>query len=265
MPNRAISFFPSQMTINRDLSINIYWENLDDKYPINPSYKYCVFINGCFCPPHKGHINSVRKAIEIFGPNTKIIINQIGSTSRHGVPKDFNKYMMETYINTVFKSNPNIKLLFRARNKEIFLNDFVLNSDVLVIIRGDETDEDDRDDEHCLQEINSTYKKKFKKISKYLGKKKHIKLDILFQFRPHNKVSATRFIQLLNIYKKKYNNGYDCIEDMFELYYMMPEELDLETKYSIIKKLITFNTYTKKLLTKTNTKYIDNHAHKQMF
>lgn len=249
MSLKTISFNPNQMKTNRDLKTNIYWENLEHKYPINPNFKYCIFINGCFCPPHKGHINSIKKAIEIFGPKAKIIVNQIGSSGRHGVPKDFNKYMMETYINTVFKSNPNIKLFFRASSKQIFYDEFVLNSDVVIVIRGDEVDDEDREDSSCLDEINEHYKNKFKKISKFLAKK-FIKLDVLFQFRPVTEVSATRFIELVNIYKKKmlkYGQNQSksvMIDDMFELYYMMPEELDIETKYSIIKKIITFDTYT---------------------
>lgn len=248
MPLKTISINPNQMKTQRDLSTNIYWENLEQQYPININYKYCIFINGCFCPPHKGHINSIKKAIEIFGPKAKIIVNQIGSSGRHGVPKEFNKYMMETYINNVFKSNPNIKLFFRAGAKKIFNDEFVLNSDVVIIIRGDEVDDNDREDSSYLDEINEHYKNKFKKIIKFLAKK-FIKLDVLFQFRPVTEVSATRFIELVNIYKKKiFEEGIQeskslMINDMFELYYMMPEELDLETKYSIIKKLITFDTY----------------------
>ncbi len=203
MSIKTISINPKQMKTNRDLTTNIYWENLEQKYPINPNYKYCIFINGCFCPPHKGHINSIKKAIEIFGTKAKIIVNQIGSTGRHGVPKEFNKYMMETYINTVFKSNPNIKLFFRASTKQIFYDEFVSTSDVVVVIRGDEVDDNDRDDSSCLDEINENYKNKFKKIRKFLAKK-FIKLDVLFQFRPITEVSATRFIELVNIYKKKY-------------------------------------------------------------
>lgn len=242
MPFKTISINPNQIKSNRDLTSKIYWENLNHEYIINSNYKYCIFINGCFCPPHKGHINSIHEAIKIFGPNAKIIINQIGSSYRHGVPKEFNKYMMETYINTIFKSNPNIKLFFRARNKEIFLNDFVLNSDVLVIVRGDEVDSEDK--ETSIDSINKTYIRKFSKIIHYLNKK-YIKVDFIFQFRPINEVSATRFVELLGIYKKKCSEHKECIEDMFELYYMMPEQIDIETKYKIIKQLISFNTYTK--------------------
>lgn len=242
MPFKTISINPNKIKSYRDLTSKIYWENLNHEYIINSNYKYCIFINGCFCPPHKGHINSIHEAIRIFGPNTKIIINQLGSSSRHGVPKEFNKYMMETYIDTIFNFNPNIKLFFRARNKDIFLNDFVLKSDVLVIIRGDEVDSEDK--ETSIDSINQSYLRKFSKIITFLNKK-NIKVDFIFQFRPKNEVSATRFIELLGIYKKKYFEHKDCIEDMYELYYMMPEQIDIETKYKIIKKLISFNTYTK--------------------
>jgi glycerol-3-phosphate cytidylyltransferase-like family protein len=264
--NQTYSLYPKQFKHNRNLNAKIYWENLNEKYPVDKSLNYCVFINGCFCPPHKGHIHSIKKAIEIFGLNCKIIINQIGSTSRHGVPKEFNKYMMETYISNIFKSNPNIKLLFRASNKEIFLNDFVLKSDVLVVIRGDEINDDDRDDDECVEEINNYYFGKFRKIIKFLNRK-FIKVDFILQFRPHTEVSATKFIELLNVYKQKKISGIKSIEDLYELYYMMPEEINLETKYTIIQKLLEFKTYTnfnkQDIIKKDNqTNFINEHANK---
>ncbi len=223
---------------------NFYWENLSHEYPVDKKLKYCVFLNGCFCPPHKGHIQSIKNIIELLGPETKIIINQIGSSSRHGVPSYLNKQILELYVLNVFPNNNNIKLLFRAPNKEIFLNDFVLQSDVLIILRGDEVNKEDKGKSSDVSNINSRYKHKFRKIIKYLNKKS-IRVDFIFQFRPHTIISATNFVKLINAYKEKRNKKEHKLEDIYEIYWMMPEELSIELKYRILKELINFNLHEK--------------------
>ena len=237
---------PKTKTNYERLKSNFYWENLEHNYPVDKKLKYCVFLNGCFCPPHKGHIQSVKNIIELLGPDTKIIINQLGSSSRHGVPADFNKQMMELYILNVFPSNSNIKLLFRAPNKEIFLNDYVLDSDVFIIIRGDEINSEDKEAITNIQDINSKYKHKFRKIIKYLNKK-GIRVDFIFQYRPYNIVSASNFVKLLNLYKEKRKKKEHTLNDIYEIYWMMPEELSIELKYQILKELLKFNVYDKKI------------------
>lgn len=248
MPKNIIleSNFSKLPTNFSKLPTNFYWENLDHNYPVDKELKYCVFLNGCFCPPHKGHIQSIKNIIELLGPDTKIIINQIGSTSRHGVPSYFNKLMMELYILNVFPSNSNIKLLFRASNKEIFLDDFVLKSDILVILRGDEVNLQYKESDTDVSNINSRYEYKFRKIIKYLNKK-NIRIDFIFQFRPVSKVSATNFVRLLNLYKEKRKKKEHTLNDIYEIYWMMPEELSIELKHRLLKELLNFNVYDKKI------------------
>ncbi len=105
-----------------DLETNFYWINYGQKYPVNTNLKYCIFFNGCCCPPHIGHINSIKDAISVFGPECKIIINHIGSSKRHGVPSKFSSYMFQKYLNDIFGTKSNIDYLFRAKNKNIFFH-----------------------------------------------------------------------------------------------------------------------------------------------
>jgi len=186
-----------------NLQTEFYWENLNQTYPYNPKLNYCVFFNGCCCPPHKGHIDSIRSAIQML-PGCTVIINQLGSSSRHGVPSEYNSELLQKYLSNVFKNNSNIKYMFRASNKKIFTHYFITNCDVLVIIRGDETTETNKLD-IITKDINDKNKYKF---SKYINKLNNlgIKVDFYMQLRNVNKLSATKFIEKINIYKKKNTN-----------------------------------------------------------
>jgi glycerol-3-phosphate cytidylyltransferase-like family protein len=220
---------------NEDIKTEFYWNNLNQNYKVNNEKKYCILFNGCFCPPHKGHINAIKEVMKIFNNNCKIIINQLAYTNRHGIPKDFSKFLLEKYIKVVFNSNPNIKILFRAQNKEMFFNEFVLNSDILVVIKGDEFDENNI-------KINQKYINKYSKIIKYLNKK-NIKVDFIFQSRIHDEISATKFISNIINYKKKYNNDIEYEKNIFEIFFMIPDEINLKDKYIILKEILDFNIY----------------------
>lgn len=223
-----------------NLKTEFYWENLNQPYPYNPKLNYCVFFNGCCCPPHKGHIDSIRSAIQML-PGCKVIINQLGSSSRHGVPSEYNSELLQKYLSNVFKNNSNIKYMFRASNNKIFTHDFITNCDVLVIIRGDEIKENNKLDV-IAKSINDKNKYRF---SKYIDKLNNygIKVDFYMQWRNVNKVSATKFIEKLNIYKKKKYESKETKEDLYELMNFIPEEIEFYTKYQIIKKLLKFKTF----------------------
>ena len=99
-------------------------------------------------------------------PGCKVIINQLGSSSRHGVPSEYNSELLQKYLSNVFKNNSNIKYMFRASNNKIFTHDFITNCDVLVIIRGDEIKENNKLDV-IAKSINDKNKYRF---SKYIDK-----------------------------------------------------------------------------------------------
>lgn len=69
MPNGAVKF---------------YWESKGEKYRFSREKKYLIYFRGCYCPPHKGHFNTIADFKDT--PNTKFIIHQGGSETRHGFP-----------------------------------------------------------------------------------------------------------------------------------------------------------------------------------
>lgn len=232
--------FDSDIVQNNTIKTEFFWENLNQKYPFNHKLKYCVFFNGCCCPPHKGHIASIKEAFHML-PGCKVIINQLGSSVRHGVPSNYNSELLQKYLSVVFNNSPNIKYMFRASNKDIFTHDFVTNCDVLIIIRGDEVEEYNKRD--IVKNIN---KKNEQRFSKYIKKLNNygIKVDFYMQYRNVNKVSATKFIEKLNEYKNKLYKRKETNEDLYMVMDFIPEEIDFETRYRIVKTLLKFDTWT---------------------
>ncbi len=220
----------SDQIIYTHLSIDIIWESLGHKYIPDPNLVYTIFINGCFCPPHKGHIESIKNAIEVFGPNTNIIVNQLGYSKRHGVPSEISKYMMQFYIEKIFGLSNKLKLFFREPNKNIFKNELVLNSDVVVFVRGDELGLDEHTNIN-IKLTNEYYIYKSRQVIKFLNKK-GIKVDFLLQTRPINQISSTIFV------KKLMDVSKGVIKDTTPLFEFMPNELTLKDKIYLIKKII---------------------------
>ena len=147
--NTSIELSNKKNKMNK-LKTEFYWESLNQKYPYNPQKKYCVFFNGCCCPPHRGHINAIREAFKTW-PNCKVIINQLGSSGRHGVPSAFNSYLLQKYLSDVFDNSTNIEYMFRESSRTIFSHDFVTDSDVVVIIRGEEFENSDDINESIIK------------------------------------------------------------------------------------------------------------------
>ena len=85
-----------------NIKTEFYWEKLKQKYPYDSDKKYCIFFNGCCCPPHKGHIDSIREARDMF-PGCKVIVNQLGASKRHGIPSEFNSYLLKKYFLQFFR------------------------------------------------------------------------------------------------------------------------------------------------------------------
>ncbi len=232
----------SKQQVN-NLNTQFYWDKLNQSYPYDSNKKYCIFFNGCCCPPHKGHINSIRQAIKMF-PGCKIIMNQLGSSKRHGVPSKFNSKLLQKYISVVFNDSLDIQYMFRASTRRIFSHDFVTESDVLIIIRGEEFEQDELTDsiENIIERQN---KKNSHRFRKYIGilNKQNIKVDFVYQDRPITKISASKFMEKLDDYRYKSTLNIETKEDLFELMEFIPKEIKLKDKYKIIKRLLSFNTF----------------------
>ncbi len=223
-----------------NLKTEFYWESLNQKYPYNPQKKYCIFFNGCCCPPHRGHINAIREAFKTW-PNCKVIINQLGSSGRHGVPSAFNSYLLQKYLSDVFGNSANIEYMFRESSRTIFSHDFVTDSDVVVIIRGEEFDNSD-DINEVIAEKNIKNAKRFKKYIKRLNKQ-GIKVDFYAQTRPINITSATKFMEKLEDFRQKRKANTQTKDDLLNLMGFIPEEVSSEDKYKIIKRMLKFKTH----------------------
>ena len=223
----------------KKLSTEFYWEKLNQTYPYDSNKKYCIFFNGCCCPPHKGHIDSIREAREMF-PGCKIIMNQLGASKRHGIPSNFNSYLLKKYLKDVFDSS-SIKYMFRENTRTIFSHEFIMKADVVIIIRGEEFEEFDNIKE-IIKEKNASNANRYKKYIKKLNDL-GIKVDFVYQSRPIDKVSATKFMEKLDEYKYKYTLNMVKKEDLYELMNFIPNEVKTKDKYKIIKKILSFNTY----------------------
>jgi len=231
--------------INKDLKTGFYWEDLGHIYPYDPKLKYCIYFKGCCCPPHKGHIDSIRDAVKIFG-DCKIVVNQIGSSSRHGTPKDFNSELLQKYLKTVFPNN-DILYMFRTSSDKIFKNDFVLDSDVLVIIRGDEIDNVNVN-QNKYDIVNLHNKKREKTMGKNIKflNKNGIRVDYLMQKRNVNKISATKFIEKINIYKNKLSKGKNTQKELGDVMNFIPNEFNYDEKFLIVNRIIKYKTWSEK-------------------
>lgn len=227
---------------NKDkLKTEFYWEYLNQKCPYNPKLKYCIYFKGCCCPPHKGHLNSIKSAVKQF-PGCKIIINHVCSASRHRVPIYFSSELFKKYLSIIFKKNE-LKYMLNVSSTEIFKNNFVTNSDCLIIIRGDEYTTSSRFfNEKTINLKNEENKKRDKKYISFLNQK-NIKVNYIFEKRNTNLISATEFIKHLNIYKNKLSNNVESKKYLDKVKSFIPDELNSNEKYKIIKKLIEFDTY----------------------
>lgn len=224
------------------LKTEFYWEILKQKYPYDSNKKYCVFFNGGCCPPHKGHIESIKSAMAML-PGCKVIINQLGSSKRHGVPSKYNSELLKKYLSVIFGNSPDIHYMFRATNRQIFTHEFVSKSDVLVVIRGEEFE--DIEQNNIIIEINKLNEERFKKYIKKLNDV-NIKIDFYLQSRQIDKISATKFMECLDNYKYKQDMRKETKNDFFTIMDFIPDEISFKDKYKIVKKLLSFNTYATK-------------------
>jgi hypothetical protein len=228
---------------DRNLKTGFYWEDLDQKYPYDPKLKYCIYFKGCCCPPHKGHINSIKNAVKIFG-DCKIIVNQTASSSRHGTPTEFNSELLQKYLKIVFPNN-NVLYLLRASSDKVFRNNFIRDIDVLVIIRGDEIENNYLDKYELIDMYNKKKINSIKKHKKFLYKNK-IKVDFIMQKRNVNKLSATKFIESVNKYKAKLSKGTNVKKELENVMNFIPDELSYDEKYEIVNKIIKYKTWSEK-------------------
>jgi phosphopantetheine adenylyltransferase len=224
----------------------ILFENITQNLIIDPNKKYCLYYKGCFCPPHIGHFDIIRKYVE-HNSNVKIIVNQQASYSRHRVPRDVSIHIMKTYIKELLPIN-RVSLVFKESKYNLLNHKFVKEADVFVSLRGNEKKR--KYEQNFLQPItnnNGTVVENRTIINKVAVKKdviniisnKYFNKELLQQHknviyyytdRGENGPSATKFTETII----KYKNNDATYDDVVKF---LPEKLSDNIKKYIISRL----------------------------
>jgi hypothetical protein len=216
----------------------ILFENITKNLIIDPNKKYCLYYKGCFCPPHVGHFDNIRRYIE-NNSNVKIIVNQLASFSRHRVPKDVSVNIMKTYIKELLPID-RVSLVFREGKNNLLNHKFVKEADVFVNLRGNEKKR--KYEQEFLQPVNKGVKVNKRMINKtvvdnltnnhfnreLLQQNKHV--IYYYTDRGENGPSATLFTETI----AKYKNNNATYEDVIKF---LPEKLHDHIKKYIISRL----------------------------
>lgn len=198
------------------------WERKQEYITIYDDLKYLFYFRGCFCPPHKGHFLTIQRYLKY--PNVKVIIHQIGG-ERHGVSKNMNRRTWQYYIKELLPEDRVDLVQYNSSTKNLPKgHSFFKDTDVLVMLRGDETS-------NVREQEKLELSTKQSLISKCL--KYETQLIFLYEKRDHDKLSASSFIKNLIQYRKgKYR--------LIDLYQYLPEMLPVDIKNKIINKLLRY-------------------------
>lgn len=216
----------------------ILFENITKNLIIDPNKKYCLYYKGCFCPPHIGHFDNIRRYIE-NNSNVKIIVNQLASFSRHRVPKDVSVNIMKTYIKELLPID-RVSLVFRESKNNLLNHKFVKEADVFVNLRGNEKKR--KYEQEFLQPVNKGVKVNKRVINKtvvdnltnnyfnreLLQQNKYV--IYYYTDRGENGPSATLFTETI----AKYKNNNATYEDVIKF---LPQKLTENIKKYIISRL----------------------------
>ncbi len=200
------------------------YESKNEQFIPDQNKKYLLYYRGCFCPPHRGHFESVERFIKY--PNVKIVINQGGSSTRHGVPSKLNYYIWKCYIYALIPNHKKRVFLFKNIDKMDLLlsHKNLLNIDNIIIFGAEEAGRD-TSQQHFLKVYD-----KFMKLSQK-------SFTFLITQRPLlSSLSATKFIENVN----KYKNGELSLDD---LTYFFPKNLHNQQINWIITDLLKHNLY----------------------
>lgn len=203
--------------------LKILFEDCGDKLDINPNLKYCFYAKGCYCPPHKGHLYQICKFVK-NNKNAKIIINQIGSESRHGVDQYLNCKIMYLYLKKLLPRN-SFELIHNKTSLQAQESKFAKKCDVFVNLRGIE-----RKIKDCKYERKSKYLSYYNKSKKLLAHGK----EVIFYYTSRPLVAtlcATKFVEHLIKYKNDEIN-------LSQLYYFCPSGVSNRIKDYVIEKLL---------------------------
>lgn len=208
----------------------VIWEDKhtynQEKYRFKTDTKYLIYFKGCFCPPHKGHFNTVKRFLDL-GDNVNIVINQMDNT-RHGIPYHVKRKIWKTYISEMLDSS---RVLLRSYNTfDNIINENLDDIDMIISIRGIE----DQTFRKVEKKVKYTYQDISDELSHY-----DVKLDFYYIERQYsNKLSASEFTKTLissrNINK---DSKYERCKNF------LPDYLGKKTSLKIIDELQSLNLY----------------------
>lgn len=220
-------------------NVIILFEDITRELIIDPTKKYCLYYKGCFCPPHVGHFNNIKRYIE-NNNNVKIIVNQQASYGRHHIPSDLSINIMKTYINELLPVN-RVSLVFRESKNNLINHKFIKEADVFVSLRGNEKKR--KYEQHFLQSptlgTKGTFGITIKRDAQstinnsYFNKvllQKHKTVIYYYIKRDENGPSATAFTESIAKYKNRKVTYNDVIK-------FLPERLEDNIKKYIISRL----------------------------
>ena len=208
----------------------VIWESKHihnrEKYWFDDRTNYLIYFKGCFCPPHRGHFNTVKRFLDL-GDNIKVVINQMKS-SRHGVPYNLKRRIWKTYISELLDSE---RVMLRSYNSfDDILDEDLSDIDTIISIRGIE----DQTYRKVERKVKYNYIDICEQLSHY-----NIKLDFYYLERVTiNKLSASEFTKtLINTRYMNKENKYERCKQFLPLY------LDKRIAIKIIEELATMNLY----------------------
>lgn len=196
-----------------------------DKLSFNYNHNYALYMHGCFCPPHKGHLDPIDKLLKkIHYGKLNIFINQIGG-KRHGVDRETNYFIMKTYLKELY---PHIKYKhFEDEKRKNILNSSNLYGiDTIIISKGAEDDINIHDYNIQKKLYENCYNKYNYLTSKY---------NVIVMYLDRIGYSATKFTENMIELKDKHNK-YNKKENVRKCAEFIPD-IGNEHKKIILKKI----------------------------
>ena len=207
-----------------------YWECLGQSYPFDPSKTYLIYFKGCYCPPTRGHFDTVKRFIDL-GPNIHVMIHQIGSSRRHGVPYHLNQEIWETYIDKLLPPD-RVHLIRYNSNEDILDMDIINSIDTVIYLRGNE--------DYDIHHTEKSNRERFRSIIRRLNRR-GVKMDFYYVQRPDvRQLSATKFTRTL-IRTKKRCRRKGCSCKYKKLKFFMPTDLPEETTMRLVRKMQSYH------------------------
>nr|QBK91482.1 MAG: hypothetical protein LCPAC302_01020 [Pithovirus LCPAC302] len=205
-----------------------YWESKGQFYQFDSNKKYLMYYKGGFSPVTRGHFKTVKHFTNI-GSNVHVMIHQIGSEKRHGVPEYINREIWETYIDELLPKD-RIYLVQYDTLEDILYIPNLDQFDQVVYIRGNE--------DFNISRTEKSNKKRFKYVINGLNRR-GIGMDFYYINRPEIGVlSATKFVKYL-IKTKKCKRFY-CKCKYKKCKFFFPKDLNKDTAMDIINKLQSY-------------------------